>query len=112
MSLALTKPRQPSGLYAGGQAVCSLPTGTGKTLVAVLWLTSLFEAGKVILELIRLLVSQTTDHLFDKARVDCVPMDGRIPPVRRKELWQCPVVVAMPETTLNDIEHVHFVCER
>jgi superfamily II DNA or RNA helicase len=31
---------------ARGQAMCSLPTGTGKTLVAVLWLKSLFDAGK------------------------------------------------------------------
>ena len=34
----------------------------------------------------RLLVNQTTDHLFDKAGVDCVPIDGRIPQLRRKEL--------------------------
>lgn len=50
---------------AKGQAVCSPPTGTGKTLVAVLWLKSLFEAGKVknalILEPTRLLVNQTSD---------------------------------------------------
>ena len=30
---------------AKGQAVCSLPTGTGKTLVALLWLKLLFEDG-------------------------------------------------------------------
>ena len=29
------------------QAVCSFPTGTGKTLVAVLWLKSLLDAGTV-----------------------------------------------------------------
>jgi len=29
------------------QAVCCLPTGTGKTLVAVLWLKLLFEQDKI-----------------------------------------------------------------
>jgi len=92
--------------------VCSLPTGTGKTLVAVLWLKSLFEAGKVknalILEPTRLLVNQTSDYLFHKAGVESVPIDGRIPRPRRAELWQAEVIVATPETTFNDFELVHF----
>lgn len=94
------------------QAVCSLPTGTGKTLVAVLWLKSLFEVGKVknalILEPTRLLVNQTSDYLFYKAGVDSIPIDGRIPRTRRAELWQSEVVVATPETAFNDIDLVHF----
>lgn len=94
------------------QAVCSLPTGTGKTLVAVLWLKRLFEAGKVrsalILEPTRLLVNQTTDYLFYKAGVEAVPIDGRIPRPRRVELWQSELVVATPETAFNDRELVHF----
>lgn len=44
------------------QPVCSLPIGIGKTLVAVLWLKSLFDAGKVknalILEPTRLLINR------------------------------------------------------
>ena len=44
------------------QPVCSLFTGVGKTLVAVLWLKSLFDAGKVknalILESTRLLINR------------------------------------------------------
>ena len=95
-----------------GQAVCCLPTGTGKTLVAALWLKSLFEHGKIekalILEPTRLLVNQTTDYLFDKGGVDCVPIDGRIARPRRVELWQSAVVVATPETTFNDVEHADF----
>ncbi len=94
------------------QAVCCLPTGTGKTLVAVLWLKSLFEQQTIekaiILEPTRLLVNQTTDYLFEKASIDCVPIDGRIPRLRRAELWQSSMVVATPETTVNDKEHVNF----
>lgn len=97
---------------AKGQAICSLPTGTGKTLVAVLWLKSLFETGKIenalILEPTRLLVNQTSDYLFYKAGVKCIPIDGRIPRPRRAELWQSEVVVATPETAFNDIELVQF----
>ncbi|MCK4388493.1 MAG: DEAD/DEAH box helicase family protein, partial [Dehalococcoidia bacterium] len=94
-----------------GQAICSLPTGTGKTLVAVLWLKTLFETGKIknalILEPTRLLVNQTSDYFFYKAGVKCVPIDGRIPHTRRAELWQSEVIVATPETAFNDIELVH-----
>jgi superfamily II DNA or RNA helicase len=47
-----------------GQAVCSLPTGIGRTLVAMLWLKSLFEQGAIknalILEPTRLLLNQTS----------------------------------------------------
>ena len=65
---------------ATGQDVCSLPTGTGKTLVAVLWLKSLFEAGKIknalILEPTRLLVNQTSDYLFYKGKSELVISTG------------------------------------
>jgi len=94
------------------QAVCSLPTGTGKTLVAVLWLKSLFEQGQIknalILEPTRLLVNQTSDYLFYKAGIESVLIDGRIPRTKRAELWQSEVVVATPETTFNDIDLAHF----
>ena len=47
------------------QAVCCLPTGTGKTLVAVVWLKHLFGSGEIhralVLEPTRLLVNQTTE---------------------------------------------------
>jgi len=97
---------------AKGQAVCSLPTGTGKTLVAVLWLKSLFEGNKIknalILEPTRLLVNQTSDYFSYKAGAEGVPIDGRIPRPRRVELWQSELVVATPETAFNDIDFVHF----
>jgi len=94
------------------QAVCCLPTGTGKTLVAVLWLKLLFERDKIetalVLEPTRFLVNQTTDYFLEKARIDCVPIDGRIPRPKREKLWHSALVIATPETTFNDIEHVHF----
>jgi len=93
------------------QAVCCLPTGVGKTLVAVLWLKHLFETSEaqkaLILEPTRLLVNQTTEYFFQKAGVECVPIDGRIPKEKRHELWHsADLVVATPETALNDIEDV------
>jgi len=68
---------------AKGQAVCSLPTGTGKTLVAVLWIKSLFEVGKVkkalSLELTRLLVNQTSDCLFHKGKSELAISTAALP---------------------------------
>lgn len=93
------------------QAVCCLPTGMGKTLVAVLWLRHLFDSGEVcralILEPTRLLVNQTTEYFLQKAGVECVPIDRRIPRDRRRELWaSAGLVVATPETAFNDIQDV------
>lgn len=93
------------------RAVCCLPTGVGKTLVAVLWLKHLFETSEaqkaLILEPTRLLVNQTTEYFLQKAGVECIPIDGRIPKGRREDLWHSAnLIVATPETTLNDIGNV------
>ncbi len=95
------------------QGVCCLPTGTGKTLVAVLWLKFLFESEEVnkalILEPTRLLVNQTTEYFLQKANAECIPIDGRIPKDKRRELWaSAEIVVAIPETVFNDIEDVNM----
>ncbi|MCL0079930.1 DEAD/DEAH box helicase family protein [Dehalococcoidia bacterium] len=93
------------------QGVSCLPTGTGKTLVALLWLKHLFESGEIqkaiMLEPTRLLVNQTTEYLLQKAGIESVPIDGRIARDKRLELWSsAALVVATPETVLNDIEAV------
>lgn len=93
------------------QGVCCLPTGTGKTLVAVVWLKSLFASKglrkALILEPTRFLVNQTTEYFHQKAGVECIPIDGRIPKEKRRDLWSlAEIVVATPETVFNDIEHV------
>lgn len=94
------------------QAVCCLPTGTGKTLVGLLWIKALLERGVarrfLVLEPTRLLVSQTAEYYLDKAGALCVPIDGRIPPERRRLLWQEPLVVATPETAYNDRAFLDF----
>jgi ERCC4-related helicase len=88
--------------------VCCLPTGTGKTLVAALWLKHLLDSGEtrraLILEPTRLLVNQTAEYFLQKAGVECVPIDGRIHKDRRRQLWaSAELVVATPETAFNDI---------
>lgn len=101
-----------SWALARQQAVCCLPTGTGKTLVGLLWVRALQERGLarrvLVLEPTRLLVSQTTEYYLDKAGAEGIPIDGRIPPEQRRLLWQGPLVVATPETAYNDRDCLNF----
>jgi ERCC4-related helicase len=92
--------------------VCCLPTGTGKTLVGVMWLRSLIELGRIrkalVLEPTRLLVKQTALYYMDKARLEVQAIDGTIPPDNRRNLWQEPLVVATPESAFNDKDWLNF----
>jgi len=87
--------------------ICCLPTGTGKTLVGVLWLKTLFDKGlithAVVLEPTRLLVNQTADYFRERGGVEAVPIDGTISPERRRLLWSSPLVVCTAQTACNDL---------
>lgn len=94
------------------RAVCCMPTGTGKTLVGLLWVKELVERGLarriLLLEPTRLLVNQIAQYYSDKGGVECEPVDGRLPPQVREGRWQSPLVVATPHAAYNDRHWVHF----
>ncbi len=92
-------------------AVLGLPTGSGKTLIAVMWVRELLSkrrARKVlILEPTRVLVEQVSKYFRDVANLKAVPIYGVVPKKHRVMLWRKAVIaVATPETALNDIGEV------
>ncbi len=88
-----------------GRAVVVMPTGTGKTLVASMWVDELMRSGKVrkalFLEPTRFLVEQSARFLREQG-LDASPVHGSLPKSLRREGWASKVVVATPEVVLSD----------
>ncbi len=82
------------------KAVICMPTGTGKTLIAALWIKEIIkrrEANKIlVLEPTRFLVEQTHNFLT-KQKINSSPLHGSLPSWKRDESWKKPVIVATPE---------------
>lgn len=88
-----------------------MPTGSGKTLIAVLFSKELLEkkhAKKIlVLEPTRILVEQTARYFEKTLGIKALPIHGRYPPDKRIEIWRKAVVaVATPETALNDVKQI------
>jgi superfamily II DNA or RNA helicase len=89
-----------------GRAVVVLPTGTGKTLVAVLWALALMEAGLagrvVFLEPTRFLVEQVARYIRSVAGVEAEPVHGALPRGEKRRRWRGRVVVSTPEALVAE----------
>lgn len=92
--------------------MCCLGTGTGKTLVGLLWVKHLVEGDLarriLLLEPTRLVVNQTARYYSDKGGVECESVDGRLPPQVRQGRWQNPLVAATPHAAYNARHWVRF----
>ncbi len=94
-------------------AVICLPTGTGKTLVGLMWACHLLNEGKakriLVLEPSRFLVNQISDYYAKNSNVKVEKLYGTTPKEDRAKLWdRGDVVVTTPQTAFNDIERLDF----
>ncbi len=92
-------------------AVVVMPTGSGKTVIAGLWIRRVLEErpGRrvLVLEPTRILVEQTARFLRNVMGLDAVAVHGGFPRERRRDMWRSArVAVATPETALNDYDVV------
>lgn len=92
-------------------AVVSLPTGTGKTLIAVIWAKELLEKKAVkrilVLEPTRILVEQVADFFKKTMGVEAKAIHGVYSKQKRRDMWfKALVAVATPETALSDLEYI------
>ncbi len=92
-------------------AVVSLPTGTGKTLIAVIWAKELLEKRIVkrvlVLEPTRILVEQVAGFFEKTMGAKTRAIHGVYPKAKRKNMWfEAEVAVATPETALSDLEYI------
>ncbi len=87
------------------KAIVCMPTGTGKTLVAALWMERLLKrrlARKIlVLEPTRFLVEQATS-VFKSLGLPASPVHGSLSRGLREAGWKAPIVVATPEIVVSE----------
>ncbi len=88
------------------RAVVCMPTGTGKTVVAGLWIKWLLEAGLarrvLVLEPTRFLVEQVANFLRDRMKLPAEPLHGSLTRGARQRGWSSRIVVATPEIVVAE----------
>ncbi|RLE94229.1 MAG: DEAD/DEAH box helicase [Thermoprotei archaeon] len=93
--------------YLKKKCVCVLPTGTGKTLIGLLWAIRLLQEKKVkrilVLEPTRYLVEQIASYYRRIGKIDAKPIHGGFPKNYRRKMWKSRVIVATPEIVLSDL---------
>ena len=99
-----------------GNAVICLPTGTGKTLVGLMWACHLLNERKakriLVLEPSRFLVNQISDYYAKNSNIKVEKLYGTTPKEDRAKLWdKGDVVVTTPQTAFNDINWLDFDAE-
>ncbi len=87
------------------KAVVCMPTGTGKTLVAALWINKLMQTGKarkiLVLEPTRFMVEQTSRFLRSQG-IEASPLHGSLPSSLKERALKSKVIVATPEILLGE----------
>ena len=93
-------------VLAHGNTLAVLPTGLGKTLIALMLIDRLASRGRILfLAPTRPLAEQhykTIMKHLDIPEDDIILITGTIPPKKRAELWGRKIIVATPQTVKND----------
>lgn len=81
-----------------------LPTGLGKTAIALLLAAKRLSLGRIImLAPTKPLVTQHTKTFQDNLCAEVCEISGTIPVEKRKELWLSKVICATPQVLFNDL---------
>ena len=87
------------------RAVVCMPTGTGKTLVAALWIEELLSTRKakkvLVLEPTRFMVEQTSRFL-SMIGLEARPLHGSLPESLKRKALSARIIVATPEILLGE----------
>jgi hypothetical protein len=91
-----------------GRAIVCMPTGTGKTLIAGLWIKKLLDQGKarkiLVLEPTRFMVEQTNKFFREKCGLPSRPVHGSLPRSIIRNGFKAKIVVATPEIVIAEGE--------
>ncbi|MCD6226983.1 DEAD/DEAH box helicase family protein [Candidatus Micrarchaeota archaeon] len=98
-----------NSIINNGNTIVVLPTGLGKTLIALMIIDDNYQKGgkSIFLAPTRPLVEQHFSSILTKTDIpsqDVVMITGTIPSNKRKELWDRKVVISTPQTVANDIK--------
>ncbi len=92
-----------------GNSLIVLPTGLGKTLIAMLIADRLRNKGNVLfLAPTKPLVNQHVKSFAECIEnADVIPITGELQKQKRKDMWNAHnIIVATPQTVASDIEHI------
>jgi len=92
------------------RSIMVLPTGTGKTLIGLIWIKNLIEknlAKKIIvLEPTRILVEQVADFLKKVGGLEATPIHGFMSKEIKNRGWRDRIIVTTPEEALFHIDEL------
>jgi len=96
------------GTATNNNTLVVIPTGLGKTFIAIGLASLLYKTGKVLLmaptKPLCVQHKNTFEALFDAKKDDLVVLTGAVPPEERKSLWaNAKIIFATPQTVENDI---------
>jgi len=90
------------------RSVIVMPTGTGKTLIGLIWAKSLLAREKarkiLVLEPTRILVEQVSLFFREVANLDAQAIHGMMSDELKKRGWSARIVVTTPEEILFNME--------
>jgi len=97
-----------NSIIRNGNTLVVLPTGLGKTLIALMLIQERMKSGRcLILTPTKPLAKQ---HHHSVMKTMGLPeeqvslVNGEIPPSKRKDLYAAPVIISTPQTIKNDLE--------
>jgi len=93
------------GSIKGQNTLVVLPTGLGKTPLALLVAVGMLEKNKKVLFMAptRPLVDQHKKYFDKTLGIESVLLTGRVAPAKRSDLWKNQLVFATPQVVENDI---------
>src|SRR5208283_957427 len=96
-----------NSIIRNGNTLVVLPTGLGKTLIALMLIQERMKSGRcLILTPTKPLAKQ---HHHSVMKTMGLPeeqvslVNGEIPPSKRKDLYAAPVIISTPQTIKNDL---------
>ncbi|MBD3210445.1 DEAD/DEAH box helicase [Candidatus Micrarchaeota archaeon] len=92
-----------------GNTLVVLPTGLGKTLIALMLIKERMKKGRCLfLTPTKPLAKQHHESVKDTLQLtdeNAVLVTGEFPPQKRKEMYSSDVIIATPQTVRNDIKN-------
>ncbi len=99
-------------IMARGNTLVVLPTGLGKTLIALMLIRAKMKEGRCLfLTPTKPLAKQHADSIKEILELDDKSVSlvtGEMPPAKRKEEYGKDVIVSTPQTIRNDMMHDRF----
>ena len=99
-------------IIARGNTLVVLPTGLGKTLIALMLIREKLKRGRCLfLTPTKPLAKQHADSIKEILELDDKNVSlvtGEMAPKKRKEEYEKDVIISTPQTIRNDIQHGRF----